>query len=139
MEEQPVALATIILSPKQLRNEFYVRSFAASRARAGELEQRLFELTSLNGCNAQRTGNLFYVGGELVIFFFFCDLFFRGFHNESLFLGGAGVRANAAAGTIERGLTCIRNFAPFCPIAGLVAKPSGTCSFSSSNTGRIAA
>ena len=89
---------------EHLGDHFDVRRFAAARARAGELEQRLVELASLDACPLDGGGVcLLYALGKLPIFRIGVDNFFQRDHFERFVAlhAGAHVRANAAAHAIE--------------------------------------
>ena len=104
IDEQPVALATIMPVTEELRYEFYVRCFAATGACTRELEQRRCELrvlrTLLDVHKILLARNFL---GAVFPVLDFGFLSFEGNHLKCLFafLSGANVNAVAAAEAVE--------------------------------------
>ena len=89
---------------EELSDKFYIRSFAATCASAGEFKQRLKELAALYGRRLKYLGGVDFGKGKriIVISFVCCDSFVKRLHFESLVLGRTNVCAAAATGTVER-------------------------------------
>ena len=136
MEEQPVALATIILSPNSCVTSFTYGvspqpAQAPENSNKGCLNWLPFTVAGLSGLSTCSTVVL--------------NLWLA---TSSTCSAGTMIRAFSLLGQTlaqlpqpvqSSGLTWMRNLAPLTPIAGFVANVAGTSVFSSINTGRIAA
>ena len=87
---------------KELGDELDVGRFAATRARAGELKQRLLELAALEAVALHHVALEGHGFAELLVGHFHAGLAVQRLHHQGLFLGGADVGAVAAAHAVER-------------------------------------